>query len=85
MELIPNVFNTNNGTTSSIDSIPIRTKNPEITLLTRPTELPEQNGNAHVPDDPYPDSSLSDLSSKKKKRDKNKICSKYKKDDSSDP
>ena len=37
-----------------------------IELLTRPTELQEQNGKAHVPDDPDQDPSLSDSSSKKK-------------------
>ena len=46
--------NTTNGTTSPIDSIPVK-KTPEPTPLTRPTELSEQNGKAHVPGEPYPD------------------------------
>ena len=53
--------------------------------LTKPKEFPEQNGKAHVPDDPDPYPSLSDSSSKKKKCDKNEICHQHKKDDSSDP
>ena len=40
---------TTNGTTSPIDSIPVRTKTPEPTPLTLPTEFPEQNRKAHVP------------------------------------
>ena len=82
LEYTPNVFNTKDGTMSSIDSILIRTKTPEPTLLTRPTEFPEKNGNMHVPYDPDPDPSLSDRSSKKNKLDKKKKCRKYKKDDS---
>ena len=85
LESTHNVFNTNNGTTTSIDSIPIITKTPEPTLLTEPTEFLEQNGNVHVPDDPGPDQPLSESSSKKNKCDKTKIRKKYNKDDSSDP
>ena len=40
--------NTTNVTTSHIDPIPFRTKTSEPTPLTQPTELPEQNGKAHV-------------------------------------
>ena len=53
--------------------------------LTRPTELTEQNGKAHVLDDPNPDPSLSDSSSNKNKREKKKNRQKHKKDDLSDP
>ena len=53
--------------------------------MTRPTGFPEENWKEHVPDDPYPDPSFSDLSSKKKKHDSKKKHSKYRKDDSSDP
>ena len=56
--------NTTNRTTSSIESIPVRTKTPEPTPLKLPEELPEQNGKAHVPGDPDPDPSSSDSSSK---------------------
>ena len=56
--------NTANGTTSHIDSIQLGKKTPEPTPLTQPTELPEQNGKAHVPGEPDPDPSLSDSSSK---------------------
>ena len=91
--------NKNNKTTSPIDSIPVITKMPEPTPLTRRTELSEQNGKAHVPGDPDPEKSLSELSSKKsnssndsksnkskkKKRDKKKKRQEYKKYDSSDP
>ena len=72
LESTPIGINTTNGTTSPIYSIPVRTKTPEPTPLTQPTELPGKNGKAHVPDDPDPDPSFSDSSSKKKKRDKNK-------------
>ena len=81
LEYTPNVFNTKDGTMSSIDSIPIRTKTPKPTLLTQPTKFPEKNGNAHVPDDPDPDPSISDSLSKKKKRNKKKNRRKYMKDD----
>ena len=53
--------------------------------LTRPTEFPEQNGKAHVPDDPDSDPSLSEFSSNKKKRVKKKKRRKYRKYDLSDP
>ena len=65
------LFGTNNtnGTTSSIDSIPVGTKAPEPKKQTRPTDLPtqpkdllEQQGKAHVSGDPDPDSSWSDSS-----------------------
>ena len=65
------LFGTNNtnGTTSSIDSIPVGTKTPEPKKKTRPTDLPtqpkyllEQQGKAHVSGDPDPDSSWSDSS-----------------------
>ena len=49
---------------SPIDSILFRTKIPEPTPLTRPTEFPEQNEKAHVPGDPDPDPSFSDSSKK---------------------
>ena len=68
----PNIFNTNNRTKSSIESIQIRTNTPEPTLLTQPMEFPEQNRNAHVPDEPDPDPSFSELLLKKKKRNKKK-------------
>ena len=56
--------NTTNGKTPPIDSISVGTKIPEPTPLTRPTEFTEQNGKAHVPDDPDPEPSLSDTSPK---------------------
>ena len=98
-DLTPLGKKTNNGKTSPIDSIPVGTKMPEPTPMTRPTELPERNGKTHVPGDPYPDPSSSDSSlkksnssndsnsikSKKKKRDKKKKREKYKKYDLSDP
>ena len=52
--------NTTNRTTSPIDSIPVGTKTPEPTPLTRTTEFPEQNGKAHVSGDSAPDPSLLD-------------------------
>ena len=57
--------NTNNGKKSPIDLIPVGTKTLDPTPLTRPTELIEQNGKAHVPGDPDPDPSSSYSSSKK--------------------
>ena len=36
--------NNNKGTTSPIESIPVGTKTPQPTPLTRPTEFSEQNG-----------------------------------------
>ena len=57
--------NTNNKTTSPIDSIPVRTKMPEPTPLTRPTELVEENGKSHVPGEPDQDPSSSNSSSNK--------------------
>ena len=77
-------INTTNKTTSPIDLIPVRTKTPDPTPLTRPTEFPEQNRKAHVPDDLNSDPSLSDSSSKKKKRDKKKKRRKHKTDYFSD-
>ena len=54
--------NMTNGTTSPINSIPVRKKTPEPTPLTQPMDLPtlptnltEQNEKAHVPGDPDPD------------------------------
>ena len=75
--------NMTNETTSPIESIPVEKKMPEATLLTQPTEYPEQYGEAHVPEDPDPFSSDSSL--KEKKFDKKKKCRKHKKYDSSDP
>ena len=46
--------NMTKGKTSPIDSSPVGTKTPESMPLTRPTELSEQNGKAHVPGDPDP-------------------------------
>ena len=77
--------NTTNGTMSPIDSLPVGTKIPDPTPLTRPKELSEQNGKSHIPDDPDPDPSLSDSSPKKKKRDKMKESRKHRKYDLSDP
>ena len=54
---------TTNETTSPIESIPVGTKTPEPTLLTQTMEFPDQNGKAHVPDDPDPYPSLSYSSS----------------------
>ena len=56
--------NITNRKTSPIHSIPVRAKTPEPTPLTRPTELPEKNGKAHVPEEPDPDPLWSDSSSK---------------------
>ena len=95
MESTPLGTNTTNVSTSPIDSIPAGTKTPEPTPLTRPTELPEQNGKVHVLGDPDPDPSLSDSSmrkynlsndsnsskSKKNERDKKKKGQKDKKYD----
>ena len=91
--------NTTNRTMSLSDLIPVRTKTPDPTPLTRPTEFPEKNGKAHILGDPDPDPSLSDSSSKKynlsndsnsskskkRKRDKKGNCRKDQKDDLSDP
>ena len=49
-------------TISPIESIPFRTKTPDPPPLTQPTKFPEENGKGHVPDEPYPDPSLSDSS-----------------------
>ena len=54
-DLTPLGTNTTNKTTSPMDSIAVRTKNTEPTPLAQPTELPEQNGKAHVPGNPDPD------------------------------
>ena len=64
LNLTPLGTNTTNGKTSPIHLIPVGTKTPEPMPLTRPTELPEQNGKAHVPGEPDPDPSSSDSSSK---------------------
>ena len=57
--------NTTNGTTSSIDSIPVKTKTPEPTPeptpMTQPKELTDRNGKAHTTGDPDSYPSLSDL------------------------
>ena len=63
--LTPIGTNTTNGKTSPIDSIPVRTKTPDPTPQTRPTEFLEQNGKLYVPGDPDPDPSLSYSSPKK--------------------
>ena len=63
--LTPLGMNTTNRTTSPIDSVPVGTENTEPTPLTRPIELPEQNGKSHVPGDPDPEPSLLDSLSKK--------------------
>ena len=62
------------------------------TPLTRTKELPDhftispkKNGKANVPNDPDPDPSLSDSSSKEQKPDKKKKRRKYRKDYSSYP
>ena len=62
--------NTTNGKTSPIDLIPVK-NTPEPTPQTLPTDLPtlptypsEKNGKVHVPGDPDPEPSSSDLSSK---------------------
>ena len=65
LESTPLGTNTNNGITSPIESIPVGKKMPEPTPLTQPTGLPEQNGKAHVPEDPDPDPSSSESSSNK--------------------
>ena len=89
--------NTNNVTTSLIDSIPVRTKSPDPVPLTLPTYFPEKNGKVHVPGgpDPYPSSldsssnksnwsdDINSRKSNKKKRDNKKNCRKDKKQDSS--
>ena len=89
--------NTNNGTTTPIDLIPVETKSPYPMPLILTTYFPEQNGKLHVPGDPDPDASLSYSScnkynllndsnsskSNKKKRDKKKRHWKDKKHDSS--
>ena len=85
LDSIPIGTNKTNRTTSPIGSIPVGTKSPDPTPLTRPTELPEQNGKAHVPNDPHPDPSLLESSSNKKKRDNKKERREHKKDDLSDP
>ena len=59
------VTNTTNRKTSPINSIPVGTKTPEHTPLTRLTEFPDQNKKAHIPGDLDTDPSSSDLSSKK--------------------
>ena len=48
-------------------------------------EFSEENEKEHVPDDPYPELSLSDLSQNKKKSDKKKNLRKHRKDYLSDP
>ena len=86
LDLTPLGTNTNNGKTLPMDSIPIRTKSPEPTPLTLPTDsptlptnLPEQNGKLHVPGDPDPDPSSLDSSSKKSNSPNDKNYSKSKK------
>ena len=69
MELITVGTNMTNKTISPVESIPVGTKTPEPTPLTRSTEYPEQNGKVHVLDEPEPYPSLSDSLSDKKKRD----------------
>ena len=97
--------NTTNGTTSPIDLVSVGTKTPEPTLQTRPTDsptlptnLPEQNGKAHVPGDSDLDPSWSYSSSNKynlskdtnssqsikNKHNKKKKIQKHKKQDASD-
>ena len=90
--------NMTNGTMSTIDSIKVGTKSPAPIPLTRPTELPEQNENFHVPGELNPDPSSSESStnkynlskdinysiSMKKKSDKKKNLRKHKKQDASD-
>ena len=49
LDSTPLGINRTNGTTSPTDLIPVGTKIAEPTPLTQPTELPEQNGKAHVP------------------------------------
>ena len=85
LDSTPIVKNTTNRTTSLMDSIKVGTKTPDPMPLTKPTEFPEKNGRAHVPNDPDPDPSLSDSSLKKNKCDKKKNRRKHRKDDSSDP
>ena len=53
--------NMTNGTTSPINSIAVGTKTPEPTPLTPQTDVSEENEKAHVPRDPDPDPSSSDL------------------------
>ena len=65
LESIPIGTNMNNRTTSPIESIPVRTKSPEPTPFTLPTDFTEQNGKLYVPGDPDPDPSLPDSSFKK--------------------
>ena len=77
LDLTPLGTNTTNRTMSLIDSIPVE-KMSEPTTLTQAKEFQEQNGKAPVPGDPDPDPSLSDLSSKKKKRDNKKKHNKKK-------
>ena len=60
-------------TISTIDLIPVGTKTPDPLPQTQPKELPEENGKGHIPDEPDPEKSSSDLSSKKKKQGKKKI------------
>ena len=65
LDTIPIGTDMNNRTTSPIESIPVRTKLPEPTPLTLPTDFPEQNGKLYVPGYPDLDPSLPDSSSKK--------------------
>ena len=72
LDSTPLGMNMTNGTTSPIDSIPVRTKTPEPTPLTPPKYLPrlpkdlqEKSGKAHVLGDLDPDPSSSDSSSNK--------------------
>ena len=98
LDSTPLGMNTNNETTSPIDSIQIRIESTEPTPLILTTDFPEQKGKTRVPGDPDPDPSLSDSSSNKsnfskdsnssksniKKRNKKKKCRKHKKHYASD-
>ena len=90
LDSTPIVTNTINGKMSPIDSIPVRTKTPDPTPQTRPTESSSRlmyyskiKGKAHVPVDPESDPSSSDSSSRKSdlSDDSNYIKSKRKKRD----
>ena len=64
LDLTPIGTNTTNRTMSPIESIPVRTKTPDPTPLTRPTKFPDQNGKENVPGEPDTDPSSSESSSK---------------------
>ena len=65
LDSTPLGMNTNNGTTSKIDSIPVRTKLAEPTPLTLQTDFQEKRGKTHVPGYPDPEPSSSDSTSNK--------------------